>query len=139
MKKSKRQQKIIDLITAQNIPTQEELSELLKKAGIYVNQSSVSRDLDELGVVKINGFYALLKVQYEPNAFGLLGIDTAGDNMIVAKCEPGVASAVAVLIDRAKIPELVGTLAGDDTIFIAVKDKNDQKAVIRKIWEVFDK
>ncbi|MCB1024335.1 MAG: arginine repressor [Acidobacteria bacterium] len=139
MKKSKRQQKIIDLITAQNIPTQEDLNELLEKAGIYVNQSSVSRDLDELGVVKINGSYSLPNVQKEANTFGLHSLETAGEILVVAKCEPGLASAVAVLIDREKIAEIVGTIAGDDTIFVAVKDKNDQKSVIRKIWKVFEK
>ncbi|MEZ5346347.1 MAG: hypothetical protein R2681_12425 [Pyrinomonadaceae bacterium] len=139
MKKSKRQQKIIDLITAQNISTQEDLSELLEKDGIFVNQSSVSRDLDELGVVKINGFYAPPQANHEPNAFGLLGMDTAGDNMIVVKCEPGVASAIAVLIDRSKIAEIVGTLAGDDTIFIAVKDVKQQKIVVKKVWEIFER
>lgn len=139
MKKSKRQQKIIDLITAKNISTQEELSELLEKSGIFVNQSSISRDLDKLGVVKINSFYALPQVQHETNAFGLLGIETAGENMIVVKCEPGVASAVAVLIDREKIAEIVGTIAGDDTIFIAVKENRQQKIVVRKVWEMFKK
>lgn len=139
MKKSKRQQKILDLITAKNISTQEDLNDLLEKNGIYVNQSSVSRDLDELGIVKINGFYSQPQIKSEANTFGLLGLETAGDILIVAKCESGLASAVAVLIDREKIAEIVGTIAGDDTIFVAVKDKNDQKSVIKKIWEVFEK
>lgn len=137
MKKSKRQQKILDLITAKNISTQEDLNDLLEQNGIYVNQSSVSRDLDELGIVKINGFYSQPHTKNDSNAFGLLGLETAGDALVVAKCESGLASAVAVLIDREKITEIVGTIAGDDTIFIAVKDKNDQKTVIKKIWEIF--
>ena len=72
-------------------------------------------------------------------AFGLLSLNTAGENMIVAKCESGLASAVAVRIDAAGISEIVGTIAGDDTIFVAVKDKDNQKTVIKKIWEVFEK
>lgn len=139
MKKSKRQQKILDLITAKNISTQEELNELLEKSGIFVNQSSVSRDLDELGIIKVNGFYSLPQIQNQANAFGLVGLETAGDVLVIAKCEPGLASAIAVLIDRAKIPEIVGTIAGDDTIFIAVKDKNHQKLVVKKVWEIFEK
>lgn len=139
MKKSKRQQKILDLITAKNLATQEDLNDLLEKAGIYVNQSSVSRDLDKLGIVKINGFYSRPQIKNESNTFGLLALETAGDVLVVAKCESGLASAVAVLIDREKISEIVGTIAGDDTIFIAVKEKSHQKSVIKKIWEIFEK
>lgn len=139
IKKSKRQQKILDLITAKNISTQEDLNELLEQNGIYVNQSSVSRDLDELGIVKINGLYSQPQIKNESTAFGLLGLETAGDALVVAKCESRLASAVAVLIDREKITEIVGTIAGDDTIFIAVKEKNHQKLVIKKIWEIFEK
>jgi transcriptional regulator of arginine metabolism len=72
-------------------------------------------------------------------AIGLLGLETAGENLIVAKCESGLASAVAVRIDSAKIAEIVGTIAGDDTIFIAVKDAKSQKAITKKIWEIFEK
>ncbi len=112
---------------------------MLEKANIYVNQSSVSRDLDELGIVKINGLYSQPQMKKDLNSFGLLGLDSAGEILVVAKCEPGLASAVAVLIDRAKIPEIVGTIAGDDTIFVAVKDKNHQKSVVKKVWEIFEK
>lgn len=137
MKKSKRQQAVLDLISVKNIPTQEELIDCLEKKGIFVNQSSVSRDLDELGIVKVNGFYSPPQVSNNAGAFGLLGLETAGDALIVVKCGSGLASAVAVLIDRAKVPEIVGTIAGDDTIFVAVKDKSHQKLVKRKIWEIF--
>lgn len=137
MKKSKRQRHILDLITARDIATQEELNELLEKEGIFINQSSISRDLDELGVVKINGFYSKPVRQAESERFGLHGLDTAGDNLIVAKCDPGLASAVAVLIDREKVQEIVGTVAGDDTIFIAVRDRQDQKQVLKKLGEMF--
>ena len=137
MKKSKRQQKILDLIAAQNIATQDELNERLEKAGVFINQSSISRDLDELGVIKVNGFYSKPVLQENAKRFGLLGLDTAGDNLIAAKCEPGLASAVAVQIDREKFGEIVGTLAGDDTIFIAVKNKTDQKTVLKKLREFF--
>jgi transcriptional regulator of arginine metabolism len=138
MKKSKRQQKIVDLITAGNIATQEELNSHLEVSGFFVNQSSVSRDLDELGIVKVNGFYSLPQLRPAANAFGISTLDTAGDNLIVARCEPGLATAAAVAIDRAKIPDIVGTIAGDDTIFVAVKDRNAQKQTIRRIRGIFD-
>ena len=138
MKKSKRQQKIVDLITARDIPTQEELTELLEAGGCSATQSSVSRDLDELGIVKVNGFYSLPSLRAGANPFGLSGLDTAGANLIVARCEPGLAAAAAVAIDREKLPQIVGTLAGDDTIFVAVKDRNSQKQAIRRIRALFD-
>lgn len=139
MLKEKRQQTIRNLIRAKNIGSQSELADILSKDGFYVTQSSVSRDLDELGIVKVNGFYALPKASNETRKFGLLSLETAGEILVVAKCEPGLASAVAVRIDNDKIEEIVGTIAGDDTIFIAVKDAKSQKAVIKKIWEIFDK
>jgi transcriptional regulator of arginine metabolism len=139
MLKEKRQQTIRNLIRAKNISSQNELTEVLSKDGFYVTQSSVSRDLDELGIIKVNGFYALPKVSNDIRKFGLLSLETAGEALVVAKCEPGLASAVAVRIDNDKLPEIVGTIAGDDTIFIAVKDAKSQKAAIKKIWEIFDK
>ncbi len=135
MVKDERQQAIINLISANRIGTQEQLTKALFNAGFDATQSSVSRDLDELGIVKTGGFYA---VPHNKNArFGLVGLESAGENLIVAKCESGLASAVAVQIDRAKIIEIVGTIAGDDTIFIAVKNAKTQKAAMKKIWEIF--
>ncbi len=139
MQKARRQTTILKLITARQIGRQEELAEILENKGFSVTQSSVSRDLDELGIIKIGGFYALPQKPRNAAAFGLLKLETAGENLIVAKCESGLASAVAVRIDDAQINEIVGTIAGDDTIFIAVKDKIEQKAVVKKVWEIFEK
>ena len=138
MQKETRQQKILNLIRARRIGTQEELTAHLERAGLAATQSSVSRDLVELGVVKHNGHYTLPRNSRGARARGLLSLETAGDVLVVAKCEPGLASAVAVEIDRALIPEIVGTLAGEDTIFIAVTEHRSQRAAIRKIWEIFD-
>jgi transcriptional regulator of arginine metabolism len=139
MRREQRQAAILKLIDARRIGRQEELAELLEKKGFSVTQSSVSRDLLDLGIVKVHGHYALPKKPRNGVAFGLLNLDTAGDNLIVAKCESGLASAVAVRIDDAGVDEIVGTIAGDDTIFIAVKEKGEQKTVMRKIWEIFEK
>lgn len=138
MLKEKRQQTILDLIRAKSIETQDELTESLAKTGFSATQSSVSRDLDELGIVKINGCYSLPQTGTRQD-FGLLNLEAAGESLIVAKCASGLASAVCVRIDRAKIAGIVGTIAGDDTIFIAVKDKNNQKQVLKKVWEMFEK
>jgi len=138
MLKEKRQQTILDLIRARNIETQDKLTGSLSKKGFSATQSSVSRDLDELGIVKINGYYSLPQAETKQD-FGLFSIEAAGENLIVAKCGSGLASAICVRIDRAKITEIIGTIAGDDTIFIAVKDRKSQKAAIKIIWEIFEK
>lgn len=139
MEKEKRQRKILSLIQARNVGTQQELTSLLKRAGVEATQSSVSRDLVELGVVKRRGFYTLPQNGDggAAAARGLFSLETAGPNMIVARCEAGLASAVAVEIDREHIEEIVGTLAGEDTIFIAVADGKAQRAAIKRIWELF--
>jgi transcriptional regulator of arginine metabolism len=137
MPKIKRQQKIRELIQKQRIATQDELSELLVRAGFGATQSSISRDLVELGVSKISGIYALAK-NAKPIQ-GLISMENAGANLIVAKCEAGLASAVAVRIDREGIREIVGTVAGDDTILIAVKDAKGQQAARNKIRKIFER
>lgn len=139
MQKEYRQTAILKLISARQIARQEELTELLEKKGFSVTQSSVSRDLLDLGIVKTNGFYALPQKPRNAIAFGLLSLTAAGENLVVAKCEPGLASAIAVRVDSMHVEEIVGTIAGDDTIFIAVGGRDEQKTAIRRIWETFEK
>lgn len=134
--KKQRQEKIINLIRARPIGTQEALRAHLEHAGVTATQSSVSRDLEELGIVKHHGRYVLPHANGDSTR-GLVSLDTAGEILIVAKCLPGRASGVAVEIDDAAIPEIVGTLAGEDTIFIAVRDQKAVRAAIKKIWELF--
>jgi transcriptional regulator of arginine metabolism len=138
MVKAERQEAILKLIGAMRIARQAELVQTLRDHGFEVTQASVSRDLEELGVVKLNGAYS--QPERAGNAFGigLLGLETAGDNMIVARTYSGLASASAVRIDAARIDDIVGTIAGDDTIFIAVKGQKEQRSVIKRIWELFE-
>lgn len=136
VKKSSRQQKILGLIKAKPIGTQHELRALLERTGVAATQSSVSRDLEELGVVKHHGHYTVPRLQSTPLR-GLLSLDRAGDNLIVARTEPGLASAAAVTIDGAAIAEIVGTIAGEDTIFIAVPEAKAQRAAMKRIWGLF--
>ncbi len=137
MQKEKRQEIILDLINSNQISKQEDLTEMLERLGVIVNQSSVSRDLLELGVAKINGFYAIPpKTNYA--GFGMTSLEIAGSNMIVAKTEAGFAGAICVKIDNAEFSEIVGTIAGEDTIFIAVRNKEEQEIVLNKIWKMFE-
>ena len=137
MNKHERQQKILSLIQAKPIGTQEDLRVLLERAGVPATQSSVSRDLEELGVVKQHGHYTIPRAN-GASARGLLSLDQAGDSLVIARTLPGLASAVAVEIDAAAMPEVVGTIAGEDTIFIAVRDAKAQRATIKQVWELFD-
>ena len=136
MNKRERQQKILGLIQAKPIGTQEDLRLLLERAGVPATQSSVSRDLEELGVVKQHGHYTLPRTN-GGSARGLLSLDQAGDSLVIARTLPGLASAVAVDIDAAALSEVVGTIAGEDTIFIAVRDAKAQRPTIKQIWELF--
>ena len=138
MQKVERQTHILDVIANRRITRQDELVDVLKASGFNVTQASVSRDLDEIGVVKVDGHYA--KAEFSDSAaspFGLKAIEPAGDNMVVLKCSSGLASAAAVQIDAETMAEIVGTIAGDDTIFIAVRNAHDQKTAIKKLRSMF--
>lgn len=138
MQRRTRQEKVLELIRAKRIRTQAELVEELRRRGIHATQSSISRDLARLGAVKVNGYYTLPRLRHPvAGVLEILDLDTAGDHLIVVKTEPGQASPVALQIDRAHFPEVVGTVAGDDTVFIAVKDREAQRKAIRRISELF--
>ena len=135
MQKSLRQQRLLRLIKAKPFGTQAELRDQLERAGVPTTQSSLSRDMEELGIVKHHGHYTTPRANGAA-ARGLLSLDPAGTNLVIARTEPGLASAVAVEIDGAAFSEIVGTLAGEDTIFVAVRDQKAQRVVIKKIWEL---
>lgn len=124
------------LVEDRPISRQEELASLLTASGFQVTQASVSRDLEELGIAKVNGAYSRRKISPQMQ-FGLKSLVTAGDNLIVGKCDSGLASAVTVRIDAAALEQIVGTIAGDDTVFIAVKNADDQKIAIDEIQKLF--
>jgi transcriptional regulator of arginine metabolism len=138
MQKLERHELILDLIESRPIGRQDDLAQLLGDAGVTVTQASISRDLDELGIMKVGGRYARVELPVaEASPFGVTAIVPAGANMIIVRCSSGLASAAAVRIDGAKIAEILGTIAGDDTIFIAVDDEHAQKVAIKKLKMVF--
>lgn len=139
MQKARRQQTLVKLISAERIASQTELARRLRSRNFDVTQASISRDLEELGVVKASGIYTLPQKPTGTAVFGLASLETSGNNLVVARCDSGLASAAAVKIDAARIAEIVGTIAGDDTIFIAVKDAKGQRSVIKKLWELFSR
>jgi transcriptional regulator of arginine metabolism len=136
----KRHLKILELISTRAIHTQEELAEALSAAGWEVTQPSVSRDIAALHLVKVDGAYrwpprgATTQNQDERRiADGVLTSEPAGDALVVLHTPPGEANRVAVALDRLAWPDIVGTIAGDDTIFLAVKDGTAQRRVIREV------
>lgn len=136
----KRHLKILELISTRAIHTQEELAEALGAEGWEVTQSSVSRDIAALRLVKANGAYRRAlrgSTPLDPDerriAEGVLSSEPAGDALIVLHTPPGEANRVAVAIDRLAWPEVIGTIAGDDTIFLAVKNQPAQLRVVRQL------
>ncbi|HEX5634822.1 MAG TPA: arginine repressor [Gemmatimonadales bacterium] len=137
----KRHLKILELISTRPIRTQEELAEALATEGWAVTQSSVSRDIAALHLAKVDGIYtrpaqAVFKVR-DPDelriAEGVLTVDLAGESLVVVHTPPGEANRVGAALDRLAWPEIVGTIAGDDTIFLAVQDRKAQRDVARRL------
>ncbi|MCR4990249.1 MAG: arginine repressor [Lachnospiraceae bacterium] len=148
--KKQRLIKIKELISKYDIDTQEELCEKLNGAGFAVTQATVSRDIRELRLTKIQssngGFkYALLveSEHYLSDKYlrvlkdGYISMDTA-QNLLVVKTVSGMAMAVAAAIDSMKFSRTVGSIAGDDTIMIAFKSEKDADEVYEKIKSVIE-
>jgi transcriptional regulator of arginine metabolism len=136
----KRHLKILELVSTRAIHTQEELAETLATEGWEVTQSSVSRDIAALRLVKVDGAYRRpprRSASHDPNelriAEGVLTCEPAGDALIVLHTPPGEANRVAVALDRLAWPDVVGTIAGDDTIFLAIRDGAAQRRVLREV------
>ncbi len=139
----KRHLKILELISTRAIQTQEELADALAAEGWEVTQSSVSRDIAALRLVKVDGAYRRPPrgvTAADPDerriAEGVLTAEPAGEALIVLHTPPGEANRVAVALDRLAWPDVVGTIAGDDTIFLAVKNTVAQRRVLRQVQKL---
>lgn len=143
--KNKRHEKILELIKQHNIETQEELASMLNVAGFDVTQATVSRDIKKLNLVKVktsgNHQKYMVSTDASPqNADKLVRVlkDAITDmedaqNILVIKTVPGMAMAAAAALDSLKIPEIIGSIAGDDTIMCVTKDVIRTQEVMRKI------
>jgi transcriptional regulator of arginine metabolism len=131
------------IIREQTVGRQSELVAMLRKNGHVATQSSVSRDLRELGVAKLGDRYVLPDTAVAPkNDFSTLkqfvnALLTAGTNLTVLKTAVGSAQSVAVAIDTARWPEVVGTISGDDTIFIATAGAREQRKLGDRLRAIF--
>ena len=142
MSKSQRQHLLAKILEEQAVSSQAKLVELLKAEGIDVTQATLSRDLEELGAVKVrvpvgDSVYAVpynqtervLPVDYLRRVLGEWLVEVSvSNNIVVLRTPPGSAHVVASAVDRAGLPEIIGTVAGDDTvILVAASDTTGEK------------
>ena len=146
--KVNRHQKIVELITKYNIETQEELADRLREEGFQITQATVSRDIRDLKLTKVqtdDGRQKYVVLKATENALrdkyirilkdGFVSMDMAL-NILVIKTETGMAMAVATAIDEMQWHEVVGCIAGDDTIMCAIRTVEDAATVMEKIRKI---
>lgn len=150
--KNSRMETLKMLISSQELSSQEEVLQALAKEGYKLTQATLSRDLKQLKVAKaasMNGKYVYvlpnetmykrvsnpLSVREMMMSPGFLSINFSG-NMVVIKTRPGYASSIAYNIDNSDIPEILGTIAGDDTIFLVKKEGADEDDIIRSLSQI---
>lgn len=146
--KGNRHAKIVELVNKGHIETQEELADLLNQEGFRVTQATVSRDIRDLKLTKVptdNGRQKYAVLQTTKNALsekymrilkdGYHSMDMA-QNILVIKTVAGMAMAVAAAIDELQWKEVVGCIAGDDTIFCAIRSVEDTVEVMAKIRKI---
>lgn len=136
-KKQSRQDMILKLVKERPVSTQEDLQKELKKFGFYTTQSSLSRDVTELSLVKQKGSYVVPPRQKNINQPVVTSIESAGQNLIVVKTIIGMAAPVGLTIDEKKIPYIIGTIAGDDTVFIATPRASAHETIKKQIKNLF--
>ena len=144
MTKTYRQGQILKLIRSKKILTQEELSLELKNQGIAATQVTLSRDLRDLRMVKTREGYQEMAPEETGPGFTMLAGEFLNDvlraqNLVVLKTSPGHANTVAVALDREGWPEVVGTIAGDDTILIIAPDNPTAESVQERLLELLEK
>ncbi|MFM1885914.1 MAG: hypothetical protein RL026_1071 [Pseudomonadota bacterium] len=142
---AERRNAILRLLRGEAVRRQEDLVELLHAEGYEVTQSSVSRDMRELGVIKAQGRYlppdaivtGLATDGFTVVARFVRSLQAAGPSITVLKTSVGAAGTVAAALDAAGWPEVVGTLSGDDTIFIATQDGAAQQRLVERLRSTF--
>lgn len=147
--KSERHALIITIIKEQAISTQEELGEALKARGVLVTQATLSRDIKELGLIKtptLEGSYRyslpqdrapgdLMRRAQRMLEDAVISVDVA-ENIIVIKTMNGTAQGVAAAFDDLEWPEVVGTVAGDNTIMAVIRNKEQAKELVKRLHDL---
>jgi len=136
-----RRNQILELLHSESVATQEELRRKLARRGIHVTQATVSRDIEELGLVKTRHGYRLPEAAEPAPLQPTLSIVLKefvrevcqASNLVIVKTHPGNAHTVGVVLDAEKWPEVAGTVAGDDTIFVATARARDAARVRKRL------
>ena len=143
--RAQRHKRIVDLVATLRIQSQQELQEILADEGIATTQATLSRDLQDLGVLKGPGGYVIGEAVASPEDRAkrleqalrreLLSAELAG-TLVVLRTRPGHANSLASEFDSATLPMAVGTIAGDDTIFVAARSLTQAKALAAQLLEL---
>jgi transcriptional regulator of arginine metabolism len=149
-----RHDRIVAILAGQPVRSQAELAAALEDSGFSVTQATLSRDLDELGAVKLRSPDGGLPVYVVPEDGSPLTARTAGDdpphrlvrllgdllvsaeasaNLVIIRTPPGASNFLASAIDRARLPEVLGTVAGDDTILVVARKPNGGDELVRRL------
>ncbi|HAW16400.1 MAG TPA: arginine repressor [Clostridiales bacterium] len=148
MDKNERQELILRLIRENDISTQDELTSLINSNGFNVTQATCSRDIKELGIIKVTlpnqgSKYAVLERTGDVAPGRLLSVFSNcliscknAMNLVVIKTLPGMAQAAASALDSMHLTSVVGTIAGDDTVFVAAEDIDEAKALVSTISDM---
>jgi transcriptional regulator of arginine metabolism len=141
---NERRSAILRIIRGAAVRNQDELVRLLHREGVEATQSSISRDLRDLGVLKASGRYLppLQETSRTQTDFDTLrqfvrSVATAGASLTILRTTIGAAQSVAAAIDKAEWPEVVGTISGDDTIFLATDTGRAQAQVVERLRSLF--
>lgn len=139
--KEKRKKAIAEIINTQRIHTQDELVKCLEEKGIAVTQATLSRDIKELGAVKVsdseNGqYYKIQSASVAKSHFTAVSVDVSGQ-LCVIRVKPGFASPVAAEFDDIHLPGVMGTIAGDDTVLVMLRDDADKEYIANTIKSMY--
>lgn len=140
--KAQRQSVICELVAGGAVATQAQMRKALKARGLAVDQSTLSRDLLELGIRKVGGRYVIETTEDAPAAevdFSavVLSFLTCGPHQIVVRTTTGQAQGVSIEIDRRAEPTIAATLAGDDTILVLTRNRRSQTVALRRLAQWF--
>jgi transcriptional regulator of arginine metabolism len=147
MAKRSRQAMILDLVGRREVSSQQDLAALLAAGGVGVTQSTLSRDIRELGLVKVRGRYRSARAAAEADAGPrqealraslrqLVVASGVSGNIVMVKTPPGHAHSLGVVLDGTAWPEVLGTVAGDDTVFVLLRRPSQGRRLLRRIEEL---
>jgi transcriptional regulator of arginine metabolism len=131
---NKRLKRLAKIIEKGTFDSQDSLMQKLKNDGFNITQTTLSRDLHKIGAYKVNGLYTMTKVTFDFQQMGRVrSMHFCSPNLIIIKTVPGLAHATGLFIDRSHIDGVAGTVAGDDTIFVALSETEKYQNILAEL------